>query len=90
MGNVRGVDLLDARSFVRESYGPDAETKALAALAPNVPPVFLGTIRELGWYPLEALEAYLVAAKAALAPSSPDFFRRQGRFGASHRKAKQQ
>ena len=48
--------------------------------------VFRGSIREVEWYPLEALVAFLRTAKAALAPEDPAFFERQGRFAAQRQK----
>ncbi len=84
---ARGRDLADAMAFVREVYGEPAQARVVAALEPAVRARFLAAIREVEWYPLTDLVAYLRAARAILDPDSPDFFRRQGRFAADRQRA---
>jgi hypothetical protein len=80
------MNLRDAQAFVIETHGPGADVRVLEALPEEARRVMGRPIRELDWYPLEALERYLVVARRLLEPDSPDFFRRQGRFAASRRK----
>jgi hypothetical protein len=84
--NARGVTLLDAQAFMRETYGPEAESRVLLALDPDVADVLRKSVREDAWYPLEALVSYLRTARQTLDPQSQDFFRRQGFFGATRRR----
>jgi hypothetical protein len=85
--NARGVTLLDAQAFVRETYGPEAEARVQLALDPGLVEILAKPIREDAWYPVDALVAYLRTAQQALDPESKDFFRRQGFFGASRRRS---
>jgi len=87
MGNVRGTDLGDALAFVAETYDREALPGIIATLPPEAKGIFEKTIRDHSWYPLSALDAFLTAARATLDPASNDFFRRQGRFAATQRKA---
>jgi hypothetical protein len=87
MARVRGRDLADALSFVREQHGAVALESVLAELTPEAQASFTGAIREVDWYPLQALDAYLKAACRVLDPGSVELCRRQGRFAAEHQKA---
>jgi hypothetical protein len=86
MAGVRGTNFLDAQAFVREGHGPDAHDRVLAALDPEALEVLGKPIKEEAWYPVEALLAYLVAARRVLEPEAGDFYRRQGFFAARRRK----
>lgn len=83
---MRGRDLIDALAFVRESYGAEAVEKAVARLGAPEQARFQSAFREVEWYPLEALVAFLRAAKALLAPDDASFFERQGRYAAQRQK----
>ncbi|MGE5232776.1 MAG: hypothetical protein ACM3OB_01605 [Acidobacteriota bacterium] len=84
---ARGRDFLDAAAFVRETYGAEAHDRVLAALDPHHRALFQQSIRDVDWYPLDALVVYLRAAQAILDPDSADFFRRQGFFAAQRQRA---
>jgi hypothetical protein len=86
MANVRGVDLLDARAFLRDTYGPDSHQKVMEALDAEARATFEPGIRETGWYPIAALQSYLAAGRRVLDPAALEFFRRQGRYAADRRK----
>jgi len=86
MASVRGRDLVESLSFVRESYGAEALERVLAALSPEVGSSFAGTIREAGWYPLELLVDYLKVACRVLGDDPVDFCRREGRFTAERQR----
>jgi hypothetical protein len=86
VASVRGTNLLDAQAFVRETYGTDSNDRIVPRLGAELGEVFRRPIREDSWYPLEALRAYLVAARQVLDPEAADFFRKQGFFGAQRRK----
>jgi hypothetical protein len=80
MAHVRGRDLVDARSFVLEQHGAPALERVLVELPPEARSIFAGEIREVGWYPLEALDAYLKAACRILDAGSLELCRQVGRF----------
>jgi hypothetical protein len=82
MARVRGTDLIDAVAFVRESYGATASEEVWSRLDPEIAALYRKPPKDSGWYPLEALISYLIAAKATLDPGSVDFHRRVGRFTA--------
>jgi hypothetical protein len=87
VGNVRGVDLVDAQAFVRECYGVEAPGRVLAALDTATRELLAGRVREVGWYPLSALVSYLTTARRVLDPDAADFFRRQGFDAAMRRRS---
>ncbi len=87
LAQTRGRDLQDAKAFVRERYGAAAHDRVLAALEPRRRGSFAEPIRDVDWYPLEALVLYLRAAHALLDPGATDFYRQQGRFAAEREKA---
>ncbi len=87
MARVRGRDFVDAVAFVREEYGPEALERVLAALTPEARSHFAGSIREVEWFLLQDLDAYLKAACRILDPGSLELCRRQGRFAAQRQKA---
>ncbi|HJS57462.1 MAG TPA: hypothetical protein VKA01_05100 [Vicinamibacteria bacterium] len=86
MACVRGRDLLDAIDFVHESYGASALEHVVARLAEPALSCFRGSIREVAWYPLDALVAFLRTAQATLAPGDSGFCRRQGRYAAQRQR----
>ncbi len=46
MAKLRGVMVLNAMRFVRETFGADAHEQVLAALAPGVRATLVGGVRE--------------------------------------------
>src|SRR5262249_59248984 len=86
VARVRGTSLNDALAFVRERYGPEAVARVRKALPPKTKTVFQHSIREVSWYPLEALSAFLVTAREVLDPGARDFFRAAGFYGAQRQK----
>ena len=86
MACVRGRDLLDAVGFVRESYGASALERVVARLGEPELSCYRGSIREVGWYPLDALVAFLRTAQATLAPGDSGFCLRQGRYAAQRQR----
>jgi hypothetical protein len=78
--------MLDAVGFVRESYGVSALEHVIARLDGPARACFCATIRDVAWYPLDALVAFLRIAKATLGPRDPHFCRRQGRYAAQRQK----
>jgi len=84
---ARGRDLLDATAFVRERYGAAAHERVVTALDPQRRDLFRQSIRDVDWYPLDELVAYLRTAQAVLDPGAADFFRRQGFFAAQRQRA---
>jgi hypothetical protein len=87
MASVRGRDLVEALSFVRENYGPEALERVLAALAPEARSSLAATIRETGWYPLQVLVDYLRTACRVLEAEPVEFCRREGRFTAQRQRS---
>jgi hypothetical protein len=87
MAHVRGRDLLEALSFVRQQHGAVALERVLAELSPEARSAFAGLIREVDWYPLQALDEYLKAACRILDPGSLELCRNEGRFTAERQKA---
>jgi len=87
VARVRGTSLIDAQAFVRDTYGPEAVARVRKALSAKAKPVFQHAIREVGWYPLEALTSYLITARTLLDPGAHEFYRAQGYYGASRQKA---
>ena len=86
MACVRGRDLLDAIDFVRESYGASALEHVIARLAEPALSCISGSVREVAWYPLDALVAFLRTAQATLAPGDSSFCLRQGRYAAQRQR----
>ncbi|HET7292383.1 MAG TPA: hypothetical protein VFM88_08160 [Vicinamibacteria bacterium] len=86
MARVRGRDFIDALAFVRETYGAEAVERAVSRLGAPERSRFEAAFREVEWYPLDLLVAFLRAAQAALAPGDPTFFERQGRYAAQRQK----
>jgi len=78
---------VDARDFVRQEYGEAGLARVLAELPQDASRAFGETIREVGWYPLVALDLYLKAACRLLASGSLELCRSQGRFAAGRQKA---
>jgi hypothetical protein len=87
MARVRGRTLIDVMDFVRDAGGEPGLRATRAHLDPEARATFNGTLRESEWYPLEHLVSYLRAAKKALAPEEPGFYRRLGRFSGTRQKA---
>jgi len=86
VARVRGTDLRDAVAFVADTYGPGSTDLVLGGLPQRTRALFARNIRQLDWYPLEALTSYLVTAKGLLDPDGSDFYRKQGYYAAQHRK----
>jgi len=86
MASVRGRDLLDAIGFVREAYGASALEHVAARMPEPELSCFRGSIREVAWYPLDALVAFLRTAQATLAPGDSGFCRRQGHYAAQRQR----
>lgn len=80
MDKVRGSLILDAASFVREHYGPEAHARVLAALPSSHASVFGAGLREGAWEPLASLTTYMEAANDLLDRDATDFHRRLGYF----------
>lgn len=78
--NVRGVAVLNAIRFVRETRGPGRHDEVVAALPAACRAVFLAQVREAAWVPLDDFVAYMETARRLLAPGDPAFFRELGRF----------
>lgn len=78
--NVRGVAVLNAIRFVRETRGPGRHDEVVAALPAACRAVFLAQVREAAWVPLDDFVAYMETARRLLAPDEPGFFRELGRF----------
>lgn len=78
--HVRGVAVLNALRFVRETYGHERHDEVVTALAPARRGVFLAQLREAAWVPLDDFVAYMEAAQRLLAPGQAGFFRELGRF----------
>ena len=89
MASVRGVAVLNAIRYVRESFGPNPHQAVVKALSEPHRATFLGPIREASWKPVEDLIAYLETAQRLLAPADPLFFRRVGRFSGQLERASQ-
>jgi hypothetical protein len=87
MASVRGRDLVEALAFVRENYGAEGLERVLAALAPEARSNFAATIRETGWYPLQALVDYLRTASRVLEAEPAEFCRSEGRFTAQRQRS---
>jgi hypothetical protein len=87
VARVRGTSLIDAQAFVRDKYGPEAVARVRKGLPAKTRPVFQHAIREVGWYPLESLTAYLVTARTLLDPDAHEFYRAQGYYAARRQKA---
>ncbi len=78
--NVRGVAVLNAIRFVRETRGTGRHDEVVAALPAARRAVFLAQVREAAWVPLDDFVAYMETAQRLLAPHEPGFFRELGRF----------
>jgi hypothetical protein len=86
VARVRGTSLSEALAFVRERYGPDALARVRKALPPKAKAVFQHAIREVNWYPLDALTSFLITARDVLDPGALEFYRAQGHYAAQKQK----
>ncbi len=77
---VRGSVLLSSAAFVRQRFGPEAHERVVARLRPEHQAAFTADLREGSWKPVEAVDAYMEAARRLLAPGDASFFREMGRF----------
>ena len=80
MPRARGTLFLNSIDFVRETFGPSAHARVVAALPPERCGPFLGPLREASWKPVVDLVAYMETAQRLLAPDDGDFHRKMGRF----------
>lgn len=78
MTRVRGIAILAAMRFVKESYGPEAHERVLKALPVASAGTFLGPLRDASWKPLKDLGAYAEAARQIFAPTDAGFYRKLG------------
>lgn len=80
VARVRGITVLGTVRFVKETYGPEAHEKVLAALPAQACAVFLGPLRDASWVGLKDLMAYTEEARKLLAADDPEFWRKLGGF----------
>lgn len=80
MIQTRGVGFLGTVQFVKESYGPEAHERVVAALPARHRSSFLVPLRDAAWRPLGDLAIYAGTAGRLLAPDDAGFFRRLGHF----------
>lgn len=79
---MRGTFVLNTFDFVREHFGPDAQTRLQRKLPKSLESLL--DISTNSWVPLDDLVACMRAAKAALAPTNPFFYRTMGCYGGRH------
>ena len=82
MASVRGTFVLNTFDFVREHFGSDALARLLRKLPGSLESLL--DVRRNSWVPLHDLVACMTAAKAALAPADPLFYRTIGCYGGRH------
>ena len=79
---MRGTFVLNTFDFVREQFGPDALTRLQRKLPESLQSLIGININS--WVPLHDLVTCMTAAKAALAPRDPFFYRTMGCYGGRH------
>jgi hypothetical protein len=87
MVHVRGVLVLNAVRFVRETFGPAQQQAVVDQLAPEWQAAFLVPLREVSWKPLELFVGYMDAARRLLAPQDASFFRKLGAYAGRQERA---
>ena len=74
--------MLNTFDFVREHFGPDAQTRLQRKLPKSLESLL--DIRTNSWVSLDDLVACMTAAKATFAPADRFFYRTMGCYGGRH------
>jgi hypothetical protein len=88
VAHIKGIAVLSAVSFLRETYGAEAADAVFAALPPETQARIRSSCREASWHPIEDLSALMTTAARRLAPHDPDFLARLGRYSGRQERAK--
>jgi hypothetical protein len=88
VAHIKGIAVLSALGFLRESFGAAAADAVLAELPPEAQARIRTSCRDASWHPIEDLSALMTIAKGRLAPGDPDFLRKLGRHSGALERAK--
>jgi hypothetical protein len=88
VAHIKGIAVLSALSFLRETYGADSADAVFAELPPEAQARIRTSCREASWHPIEDLSALITIAERRLAPGDPDFPARLGHYSGTRERAK--
>jgi len=80
VARMKGIAVLSALSFLRETHGAEACDAVLGELNAEAQARIRTSCREASWHPVEDLTALMEIARRRLAPDDPEFLRKLGRY----------
>jgi hypothetical protein len=78
MVRVRGIAFIGGVQFVKDTFGPEAHERVVAALPAGPRGTFTLPLRDAVWKPLAELVLYAGTARELLAPADETFYARLG------------
>jgi hypothetical protein len=87
VARMKGIAVLSALSFLRETHGAEACDAVLGELNAEAQARIRTSCREASWHPVEDLTALMEIARRRLAADDPEFLRKLGRYSGARERA---